>query len=423
MPPQLHTRLSDDQIKAILHKHANKELSAHEATAYLEIGRTRFYQLLHAYEDDPSIFSVRYTRTLPTRRIDPAVAENILKELKTEKEKIIDNPDVATTRYNYSYIRQLLREDYGQAAALSTIIRRAKEHGYWKEKPPKRMHDREVITNFVGELIQHDSSFHLWAPDGKQKWYLITSLDDHSRALLYADFWLRETTWSHIMALQSVFLKYGTPFSYYADQHRIFRYVKDRDNHSGWYAYEKFTDDVDPQWKMVLNDCAVKLIYALSPQAKGKVERPYEWLQDHIVRTCVRKGITSIEDARKILQYEVEQYNWKRVHSTTHEVPMLRFQRAIKEQKTLFRSFVLKPPLQSVKDIFCLRIERVVDSYRRVSLKGFELTVPGVPPRRTVALRLYPDLKTGMTEVRFWFRAQCTGSQRVKNTDVPIVQF
>lgn len=423
MPPQLHKRLSDNQVKAILHKHAHKEISAKEAAAYLNIGRTRFYQLVEAYAGDARGFSVRYERTTPTRKLDPSIEANILKELKTEKEKIIDNPAVATKHYNYSYIRQLLNEEHHQDAALSTIIVRAKEHGYWKPKPSKKIHDREVITNFAGELIQHDSSHHLWAPDGKVKWYLITSLDDYSRALLYADFWLRETTWFHILALQSVFLKHGVPFSYYADQHSIFRYVHHRDKHNPWYTYTKFTDDVDPQWKMVLKDCEVKPIYALSPQAKGKIERPYQWLQDHIVRTCVRNNVTSITEARRILKYEVEQYNWKRVHSTTGEVPMLRLQHAIKGQKTLFRDFTLKPPFQSVKDVFCLRMERTVDSYRRISLQGLELTVPGVLPREKAEVRLYPDLKTGITDVRFWYHGHCTGTQRVKSSDLPIVQF
>lgn len=421
--PQLHKRLSDEQVKAILHKYTNKEMSAKEAVQYLEIGRTRFYELVYDYRDDPNGFSIAYARLAPTRRLDPTIESNILKELKIEKEKIIDNPDVATKRYNYSYIQNLLQDTYHQSVSLPTIIDRARKHHYWKEKPPKKLHDREVITNYVGELVQHDSSFHLWAPDGKQKWYLITSLDDHSRALLYADLWMRETTWYHIMALQSVFLKHGLPFAYYADQHSIFRYVHDRDKQNPWHAYTKFTDDVDPQWKMVLKDCDVKPIYALSPQAKGKVERPYQWLQDHVVRTCARRGITSITEARKILTYEVQQYNWKRVHSTTGEIPMIKFQRAIKEQKTLFRTFVLKPPFQSVKDIFCLRVERTVDAYRRVSLQGVALTVPGVPPRQTITLRLYPDLRTNMTEIRFWWNGRCTGTQRMKSDDLPIVHL
>ena len=102
---------------------------------------------------------------------------------------------------------------------------------------------------------------------------------------------------------------------------------------------------------------------------------------------------------------------------------MFQLQRAVKEQKTLFRDFVLKPPFQSVKDIFCLRVERTVDAYRKISLQGLELAVPGVLPRNKVELRLYPDLKTGLTEVRFWHEGRFPGSQRVKSADLPLVHF
>ena len=161
----------------------------------------------------------------------------------------------------------------------------------------------------------------------------------------------------------------------------------------------------------------------LSPQAKGKVERPYEWLQDHVVRTCVREGITRIEDARIILRQEVNAYNWKRIHSTTGETPLIRFRNAVRDKKTMFREFQLKPPFQSVKDIFCLRATRRVDAYRTISLQSLELKVPGVPSKEEVELRLVPDLKTGIVEVRFWWRGQYTGFQRVKIDDLPIVQF
>ena len=86
-------------------------------------------------------------------------------------------------------------------------------------------------------------------------------------------------------------MTYGCPLKYYPDQHSIFRYVKDRDKNRPWNTYAKFTDDVDPQWKKVLIDCNISVIYALSPQAKGKVERPYRWLQDRIVRTAAREKI------------------------------------------------------------------------------------------------------------------------------------
>lgn len=214
--------------------------------------------------------------------------------------------------------RDIITVTYGRCSNRNTVkqfhfqryLNRAKRYGYWKKKPPRKIHDREVITNFVGELIQHDSSYHLFASDSKKKWYLITSIDDHSLALLYADFLERETTWGHIMALQSTFLTYGLPLKYLCRPGIVsLDTLKNRDTYSPWYDYKKFTDDVDPQWKHVMKDCEVELTYALSPQAKGKIERPYQWLQDHIVRTCVREGVTDIVTWRKVLQDEVVAYN------------------------------------------------------------------------------------------------------------------
>lgn len=420
---QLHKRLTTDLVKNILAKYEARQIQAKEAIRHLEISSSRFYQIVSTYRENPVSFSLEYARDTSNNKLDDKIEKNILKELKTEKEKIIDNPDVPTKRYNYSYLKKQIETRYGQIVSVPTIIDRAKKNGYWQKKPPKKIHDQEVITNYIGELIQHDTSHHLFAPDAKEKWCLITSVDDYSRKMLYADFLLKENSWSHILAAQSVILKYGVPLQYYPDQHSVFRYVRDRDKHSIWQNISKFTDDVDTQWKQVMEDCGVKVVYALSPQAKGKVERPYGWLQDHIVRTCAREGITKIEDGRKILQQEIKSYNSQWVHSTTKEIPDIRFRRAKKENKSFFREFNLQPPFESVKDIFCLRDTRMVDAYRKVSIQGYQLKVPGVMPRNEVELRMYPDFKTGIVEVRFWFKGNLTGVQKVKIKDLPIVQF
>jgi len=107
------------------------------------------------------------------------------------------------------------------------------------------------------------------------------------------------------------------------------------------------------QWKEVLKDLSIEVVYALSPAAKGKVERPYQWLQDHLVRTCVREGITSIDQARQVLYEELHQYNYKRVHSTTGEIPVLRYEKALEENRSLFRRFEIPRPYQTLDDIFC----------------------------------------------------------------------
>jgi hypothetical protein len=223
------------------------------------------------------------------------------------------------------------------------------------------------------------------------------------------------------MALQAIFLKHGLPFSFYADCHRIFRFIQGRD--SIWRRHYKLTDEATPQWRQVLDDCNVKYIPALSPQAKGKVERPYGWMQDHLVRICARENIAELRSARRVLNREVYRYNYQRVHSTTEEVPYFRFQRALKEKKTLFRPFVIKPPFQSIRDIFCLRLERTVNSYRKISINNVELKINSTPVGAKVNLRIYPNERTGLAEIRCWYNNRLVVIQRAKNKDLDLVHF
>lgn len=346
---QLHKKFTDDQIKDLLARYLESKVKRVYIQEILGIKRRRFCQLVDKYRKDPAGFSIRYVREHQTRELDDAIETNILKELCLEK-KLILNKDVPIRRYNYSYIQDRLEKDYKQKVSLPTIINRAKENGFYLKRSKRKAHDREVLTNYIGQLIQHDSSHHLWAPAAAEKWYLITSLDDYSRMILYAELFKQETSWAHIMSLQSVFLKYGLPYSYYVDSHSIFRFVQGRD--SMWREHKFLTDDTNPQWKRVLDDCGVKIVYALSPQAKGKIERPYQWLQDRMVRTCVRNNITDIRQARTVLGQEVQRYNYRQVHSTTQEVPFFRFQRAMKEKYPCSGNLPLNRPTNQPKIFF-----------------------------------------------------------------------
>jgi len=146
-----------------------------------------------------------------------------------------------------------------------------------------------------------------------------------------------------------------------------------------------------------LDDCGAKVAYALSPQAKGKIERPYRWIQDRLVRACYRKRISDIKQAQLVLNSLIQKYNHQWIHSTTGEIPYIRFQRAIREKRSLFREFRIMPPFLSTKDIFCLRVERMVNSYRKISINNLELKVPKAPLHESIQLRIIPDKESGLT--------------------------
>lgn len=418
MHTQVHKRLSNEQVKAILDKYCQKELKANQAQNLLEIKRSQFFEWVKRYRENSSHFSIEPKRIHVPRKIPADAEKEILKELKLEK-KLIEDKRVPLRFYNYSYLKNQL-EKKSVIVSVPTIISRAKKYGFYIQKPDKKKHDREVITNYPGELVQHDSSHHLFSPHSDKKWYLITSIDDCSRFILYGHLVERETSWRHIEALKYVFTTKGVPLKYYVDSHSIFRYIESRDSLHKKYVLRE--EDANVQWRKVLRDLKVSVTYALSPQAKGKVERPYGWMQDHLVRTCYRDNIVHIKDGVEILRKELNHYNYHQVHSTTGEVPAQRLEKALKDDRSLFRPFKIPFPYQSTKDIFCLRYERTTNAYRRISFEGLELKVP-VNPHEKVELRVIPDQQSQMTEIRFWHNQRLVDVQKIKNTDFKTVHF
>lgn len=411
---QLHKKFTDGQVKVLLKGYSQKLMSRAEVQGMLGIGKIRFFALLKAYRKSPEDFSVAYERQ-SSGRLSTAVELAIKKELERDK-KLVEDKRLPISGYNYSALRDRLNKK-GIKVSVSTIINRAKGLDCYKPRKKRRKtHDREVSTASIGVLIQHDSSHHLWSPYAQEKWYLITSIDDFSRKLLYADFARKETTWAHIQAVEALTQSYGIPLRYYVDSLRVFRFVQGRD--SVWRKHILQTDDVDTQWRKAMRVLGVDVSYALSPQAKGKVERPYRWLQDRIVRTCALEKISEMEEVRIVLKEEVNRYNYHQVHSTIKEIPGFCFKKAKREGNSLFRPFSLPKPYTSSKDIFCLRETRITKGYRKISLFNHTIKVPNVETYEEVNIHLSPDIVKQIMAIRIWWKGKM-----MHNVDLPLKGF
>jgi len=169
MSRQLHKRFSTEEVKILLKKYLDEKVKLSYILEILQIKRRRFFELLNKYKKDPESFSIQYERKRATRKISKDLEENIINELKKEK-KLIEDKEIPITFYNYSYIKDQIYQNYGEKVSLPTIINRAKKEGFYKPRQKERKsHEREILTNYIGELIQHDSSHHKFSPyaDGK----------------------------------------------------------------------------------------------------------------------------------------------------------------------------------------------------------------------------------------------------------------
>ncbi len=157
---QVHKRFTSDQVKELLDRYLKTEVQRDYLQKILGIKKRRFFMLLKQYRENPQRFMIQYQRRAPSRSLSPKIEKNILRKLAIEK-KTIEDRNIPIKSYNYSYIKNRLQTTYRQKVSLNTIIHRAKEHGFYLKKPKRTSHDREVLTRYAGELIQHDSSFHL----------------------------------------------------------------------------------------------------------------------------------------------------------------------------------------------------------------------------------------------------------------------
>ena len=215
---QLHKRFSVEQVKLLMQRYTEGELSRAEIREVMGVGKTRFFALLKAYRQSPETSSIAYERSSP-RRLNAAAEAQITQELENEKQ-LVEDPRLPITSYNYSALRDRLRKKKIQVS-VPTIIQRAKQLDCYKPQRKRKVHDRMVVTSAIGALIQHDASLHLWSPYASEKWTLITSIDDFSRLLLFADFVTEESSWAHIRAAQALMQAFGRPLRY--QTHASFR--------------------------------------------------------------------------------------------------------------------------------------------------------------------------------------------------------
>ena len=111
MSKQLHKNFTDEQVKLLLKSYMDKGIKINYILQILGIKRRRFFKLLARYKKDPDNFSIHYNRKTINRKIDPDIEQNILKELKIEKD-LIKTKDAPIKYYNYSFIKDLLEQKY-----------------------------------------------------------------------------------------------------------------------------------------------------------------------------------------------------------------------------------------------------------------------------------------------------------------------
>jgi transposase len=173
--------------------------------------------------------------------------------------------------------------------------------GLWKERRVSKIvtHPMRVRRPCLGELVQIDGSPHDWFEGRAPGCVLLVFIDDATGKLLQLLFVGSESFFSYCTAAQAYFECYGKPVAFYSDKHGIFRV------NQGSAGQESGLT----QFGRAMQELGIQIICANTPQAKGRVERANQTLQDRLVKEMRLRGISSLAAGNAYLPEFMADFN------------------------------------------------------------------------------------------------------------------
>jgi transposase len=237
--------------------------------------------------------------------------------------------------------------------------------------PPKRTHatpqhrKRRPRKEAEGLMMLWDGSPHRWFGEEEPACCLMAAIDDATSKVLAAHFCPAETSWAYLKLLALVVAQWGIPASVYQDRHGT---LKRNDDH--WSLAEELAGRQHPtQVGAALAALGIQPIFALSPQAKGRIERLFGTFQDRLIVSLRLAGLTQIAPANDFLPGFLEAYR------TQFCVPA-----AVPEPV-----WGTPPKRAALERILSLCYPAKVGNDNAVRLDGMVLDIPPGPAKRSYA--------------------------------------
>ena len=147
-----------------------------------------------------------------------------------------------------------------------------------------------------GMMLQFDTSDHDWLEGRGPRIKLIGGIDDASKDVPWALFALKDSVGKNMAALKEIVKKKGIPLSLYVDKDS--KYITIR--HGGLHVNIKRVEE-KTQMQRAWEELGINVIYAESPQGKGRIERLWGTFQDRLISELRLEGISSLEEANEYL--------------------------------------------------------------------------------------------------------------------------
>ena len=215
-------------------------------------------------------------------------------------------------------------------------------------------------------LLQMDASRHDWLEGRGPYLSLVGAIDDATGKVPWACFREQEDAYGYFTVMRETVSRFGIPVAAYADRHSIFYQGREVQLRKLSLEEQLAAQREPTQFGRLLNELGVQLIHALSPQAKGRVERLWGTFQDRLASELRLAGARNCEHADQVLRRFLTRHN-------------RRFVVSAQEAQT---AWVEWPKERSLDEYFCFKYRRVVLNDNTVRIGTNVIDIPPTANRR-----------------------------------------
>ena len=275
----------------VMQRLKEKTLSQKEAARMLGVGVRQVKRLLHRFRAGGAAALISRARGRPSnRRLTPALTEQVLEQLRSRY------PDFGPT-----LAQEKLSEGHHLHLSVESVRQLMIAEGLWHPRRAKKavVHQMRERRPRLGELVQIDGSPHDWFEGRAPACTLLAFIDDASGQVMTLRFAPAETTFSYFAATRDYLTRHGKPLTFYSDKHSIFRVN----------APTALSGHGLTQFGRAMTELGIEILCANTPQAKGRVERLYQTLQDRLVKELRLRGVSGIDPGNAFLPEFLTDFN------------------------------------------------------------------------------------------------------------------
>lgn len=262
---------------SVLRQVQSKHVSCQEAADVLGLSRKQLSRLLKRFCEEGDAGLIHRSKGKPSHHGYPdAIKKRVMTIYKSDY-----------WDYGPSLFAEMLVKYHHLAIDHETLRRWIRDHGLTTVRRKKRPHRKKrERRQAIGALVQYDGSIHDWFEGRGPKCTLLHAIDDAS-GRVFLRFAPSENTADVLKMLWEYCKRYGIPKALYTDHDGVY------------YAPNRLTDV-----GRAMRELGVEMIFANSPQAKGRVERGNRTHQDRLIKALRRKRISTIGEANDFLEKE-----------------------------------------------------------------------------------------------------------------------